>query len=365
SPGNALTGVPSTQKLYRNDGDGTFTDISASAGIDTANGGCAVVFSDFNDDWMLDILVANCGQVDTSGQQPVPTPGSWELWMNQGDLSFVDEAAARGLDVRPGFAQGITMADYDRDGDLDLFATGVGSADPFGAGGVLSQQVLFEKHNGAFYDKTEEADLLGYELALGAAFADFDADGDMDLATVGSSIAPPFGQLLGPLAGPGRVYENDGTGVMEDVIDLGLELQATSGLAVGDYDADGFVDMVIVKTAYSLETGPLGTLAGDGAPVLLHNPGNDNESLTIRLQGTQSNSMGIGARVRVSTPEGVQVQEVMAGSSFASTNSPWLTFGTGHRKWGMVQVYWPSGFSEGFIISNLDGMSTLVEGTGF
>ncbi len=363
SPGNPATGILTSQKLYHNNGDGTFTDISVVAGIDTALGGCVVAFSDVNGDRWPDILVGNCGDLDTSGPQPLPIVGPWELWLNQGDLTFVDAGNAAGLDQRPGFPMALTLADCDVDGDLDIFATGMGAGSPF-APGILGEQVLFRNNgDGTYSDGTYASGLGGFEWGWGASFEDFDNDGDEDLATVGSVVSPPL-VFLGDLATPGRVFENGGACDFEARLDFGLEYQATSGLAVADYDGDGFRDLVLVKTAFNLST-PEGPLTGDGHPVLLHNLGNANRSLTLRLVGTDSNAMAIGAKVKAFTPSGVQVREAVAGSSFISTNSPWLHFGLGKRRWALLKVEWPSGRNELFFRFARGHVQTVKEGTGF
>ncbi|MEM7199409.1 MAG: CRTAC1 family protein [Planctomycetota bacterium] len=363
SPGNLFSGVLTEQKLYRNDGDGAFTDISAAAGINTALGGCVVSFTDVNGDRLPDILVGNCGNLDTSGPVPMPIPGPWELWRNNGDATFENVADAAGLNARPGYPMALTSADLDMDGDLDWFATGMGPLNPF-TPGLLGEQVLFDgQSDGTFVDATHVRGLGGFEWGWGASFADFDNDGDPDLATIGSA-AGEFMSFLGPLACPGRVFENLGTGQMVARLDFGLELQATSGLAVADYDADGFLDLVMIKTAYDLVT-PLGPLQGDGAPVLMRNRGNRNRSITLRLVGVTSNAMGIGARIECYAP-GLrpQVQEVAAGSSFVSTNSPWPTFGLRRREAAIIVVHWPSGLDEAFVCQAGRAVRSLVEGTG-
>ena len=363
SPGSFFEGLLTPQKLYHNNGDGTFTDISATAGIDTARGGCVVGFSDFDDNGLADILVGNCNSLDLSGPQPFPIPGPWELWINQGDLTFVDAAAAAGLGTRDGFPMALTMADHDGDDDLDVFATGMGPNNPFHPG-LLGEHALFENNgNGTFGDATYATGLGGWEWGWGASFADFDNDGDPDLTNVGSVAFEGF-VFLGDLASPGRVLENDGTGQFQAVADFGLENQSTSGLAVADYDGDGFSDIVIVKNAFDV-VGPTGPVSGDGAPVLMRNVGNGNRSMTLRLVGTDSNAMGIGARVRAFTPGQVQLREVVAGSSFASTNSPWLTFGLGRWRLALLYVEWPSGRNEIFIRFAKRKLQTLTEGSGF
>lgn len=239
SPDSAATGTMTTQKLCHNDGDGSFTDSSEPAGIATALGGCVAGFSDFNLDGLPDLLVGNCNLLDTSGPVPFPIVGPWEMWINQGDLTFVDVASEAGL------------------GD--------------------------------------------WEWGWGASFADF--------------------------------------------------------------DGDGFVDIVIGKTAFDITT-ENGQIVGDGEPVLIRNLGNRNRSVTLRLRGTDSNSMGIGARIEVYTRQGKQVRELAAGSSFASTNSPWPTFGLGRSRKAAVVVRWPSGHRERFDVVADGGLETLTEGTG-
>ena len=363
SPGDFFTATLTPQKLYRNNGDGTFIDISASAGVDTARGGCVAGFSDFNSDGLQDLLLGNCNTLDTSGPQPFPIPGPWEMWINQGDLTFVDVATEAGLGARDGFPMAVTMADYDLDGDLDFFATGMGPENPFSPG-LLGEHVMFQNQgDGTYGDDTYGSGLGGWEWGWGASFADFDNDGDEDLTNVGSVATGGF-LFLGDLASPGRVFENDGTGHFDAVLDFGLEFQSTSGLAVADYDGDGFSDIVMIKTAYSVDT-PGGPLQGDGYPVLLRNLGNGNKSVTLRLVGTESNAMGIGARVRAFTPGRVQVREVAAGSSFASTNSPWLTFGLGRWHLALIVVEWPSGRDELFLAFASGKLRTLEEGEGF
>jgi hypothetical protein len=358
NPGSFVTGME-PQVLYLNNGDRTFTDISASAGINTSFGGCVVNFTDYDEDGLADILVGNCNLLTfPSGPPGIPVPGPWELWRNNGDLTFTDMAGPAGLDVRPGFPMALTTGDYDNDGDLDFFATGLGVAFNAVFPGILSEQVLFENNgDGTYTDVTYAAGLGGFEWGWGASFADFDNDGDEDLLHVGSM--PPMFGVIGPgLACPGRLYENDGAGGFSSAATYGLEFDFTSGLAVGDYDCDGFPDAVITTAPYAPDT--------RNTPVLLHNDGNGNNSLTVRLQGTSSNRDGVGAVVRAKLQHRVLTKQVHSGTSFASGNSPWLTFGLGKAKHVKIEVSWPSGLVERFKEKHISGnrFVTLVEGTG-
>jgi len=369
SPGNFTLRTLTEQKLYHNNGDGTFTDISASAGINTSLGGCVAAFSDFNHDLRPDILVGNCGNLSNLDNPDPrthrPIPGPWELWINQGDNTFIDHADAAGLNIRPALPMAITAADFDLDGDLDWFATGMGLNNPF-VPGLLGEQVLFNSFNDeTFGDATYSSGLGGYEWGWGASFADFDNDGDEDLATVGSFVTSLV-ILPTALANPGFIFENNGKGKFKEIINLGLQDQATSGLAVADYDNDGDTDLVIIKAAYN-GTNILGeAVQGDGVPVLLRNKGNKNRSLTVRLTGTNSNPTAIGARVTVHARKmKPQVRELFAGSSFVSTNSPWLTFGLGKHRHAVIVVQWPSGLKEAFWGRASKKIKDLREGTGY
>jgi hypothetical protein len=103
----------------------------------------------------------------------------------------------------------------------------------------------------------------------------------------------------------------------------------------------------------------------NGRPAILKNLGNNNQWLTVRLEGTMSNRMGIGARIEVySRGRKPQVREVRAGSSFASSESPWPTFGLGRKRFAFIRVAWPSGLSEWFPAFRLRRIYNLVEGEG-
>ncbi|MEN0062331.1 MAG: CRTAC1 family protein [Myxococcota bacterium] len=362
SPGDLTVGQLTPQKLYHNQGDGTFIDISELAGIDTARGGCVAGFSDVNDDGWMDLLMGNCANLDTSGPQPLPIPGPWEMWINQGDRTFVDVAKAAGLRARDGFPMAIALGDTDQDGALDLFSTGMGPNNPF-APGLAGEHVMFQNNgDGTYRDVTHASGLGDWEWAWGAAFADFDNDGDEDLVEVGSVAIGPL-LFIDDLASPGRIHENDGEGNFSAALEFDLQRESTSGLAVADYDGDGYPDLVIIKTAFETLT-PDGPISGDGHPVLLRNLGHTHRSITVQLVGTQSNRMGIGARVTSSSSIGVQTREVAAGSSFASTNSPWLTFGLGDDDTTELTVRWPSGLTERFVRPASTDLQILQEGTG-
>jgi len=367
-------------KLYLNNGDLTFTDISKSAGItglyvDTASGriasegACAVGFSDYNDDNLLDIIVANCnafkvGQRIYGKELLRATP--FNLFRNNGDQTFTDVATEAGLDI-PGFWMAMAFGDYNNDGHIDFFASSTGTASNL----MFPHALMKNNGDGTFTDVTNNS-LAETPFAWGATMADFDNDGDLDLFKAGS--LPVFG-VTGLDASPGEFFRNEGKrGFIADpnVIDIDLSADNVSGVAQGDFNGDGFPDIVVVRSAFQVTAPPFYNFNFDipnGQPLLLQNKGNKNGWLTIRPIGTTSNRMGIGARIEVfspSNPRVRQVREVRAGSSFASSESPWPTFGLGPFPVSnySVRVSWPSGLVEVFTSVSSKQVFEVVEGTG-
>jgi enediyne biosynthesis protein E4 len=165
----------------------------------------------------------------------------------------------------------------------------------------------------------------------------------------------PF-QLTSPgIGSPGRLFLNDGRGAFTMTASFGQASKYTTGVAVGDYDNNGFPDIVVVAT----------TVPGQpGRPLLLRNAGNDNNWVTVRLVGTASNRLGIGARLAVRAQNKTMVREIRGGDNFLSTDSPWPTFGLGRAKRAHIQVTWPSGRTEHFQSVAANQIVTLVEGQG-
>ncbi len=349
--------------VFLNKGNGTFDDISDTALTGVSLGACAVSFSDYNKDGWIDIFVANCADLDlTKLPDLMPISAPFQLLHNNGDLTFTDVAPDVGLDYF-GFWMAVTIADINGDLDLDLFATNSGV--PSETVGFPGSPHILYKNNGEdiFTNEAEVAGLADetLEFGWGASFLDVDNDGDEDLFYAGSF--PPFG-VFGPgLGSPGRLFLNDGSGVFTKAGAFGQENKYTSGVAVGDFDNNGFPDVVVVATGFKLIL-PNGQLQVSGQPLLLKNNGNGNNWLTVRLVGEKSNRGGVGARVVVSTKEKKQVKEVYAGSSFLSTNSPWLTFGLGKYNQADIRVTWPSGLVEDFDHVRKNQTVTLVEETG-
>ncbi len=354
-------------KLYLNNGDLTFTDISDSAGVDglypdptpgsnrrISDGACVVGFSDYDRDDLLDIIVGNCNAFPLEPNPSPVRPTPFNLFRNNGNLTFTDLASEAGLDI-PGFWMGLAFGDFDMDGNIDFAATNTGTLNGF------PHILMHNNGDGTFTDIAEE-NLSETPFGWGITAADFDNDGDLDLVKVGS--LPLFG-AIGPEGSPGQFLLNKRKkGFVDDpdALSIDLSFDYTTGLAQADYNGDGFIDMVVMRSPWSIG----GTGNPQGQPVILKNLGNRNRWLTVRPVGTISNKMGIGARIEVFT-RGLkpQVREVRAGSSFASSESPWPTFGLGRKRFALIKVSWPSGLTEWFPAFRLSRTYTLEEGKGW
>ena len=189
----------------------------------------------------------------------------------------------------------------------------------------------------------DRGDLFGIH-SVGASFADFDNDGYHDAFYV---------VVQEDRSGNGSLFMNDGSKNFSKAAEY--PLRRASGVATGDYDNDGFVDLVVVTTKGRGE---------GGRPLLLRNRGGENAWITVNTVGVESNRNGIGAVVRVKAGDNMYVQEVSAGSGL-STNSPWLTFGLGSREMPVdIEVRWPSGLVELFEDQSVREVVILTEGTG-
>jgi len=360
-------------KLYLNNGDLTFTDISASAGIEglyvdpgtgltVTDGACVAGFTDFDKDNKMDILVGNCNAYPL---MPFPLPvraTPFNLYKNNGDNTFTDVAIEAGLGI-PGYWMGLAFGDYNNDGNVDFFATSVGTFSP---SGNLLHAMLFNNGDGTFNNVAADVGVAEAPFGWGASSADYDNDGKLDLFTVGS--LPPFGAIgPGPAGGnPGKLYFNHGMNGFMDAsaaTNVDLSFDFTSGVAQGDFNNDGFSDLVVARAPWAIPGTPLQN--PNGKPLLLKNNGNNNNAINVKLIGTKSNRDGIGARVMVKTKHHrKQIREKRAGSSMASSESPWLSFGIGFHKKANVKVKWPSGLVEVFKNVKAGKVKTLVEGSG-
>ncbi len=310
--------------LFRNNGDGTFTNVSEKAGVSDPQGyyGLGAVWGDYNNDGRPDLYVAN----DT-------TPNY--LYRNNGDGTFTDVAAAAGVayseDGREQAGMGVEFEDLDNDGWLDIFVTNFSD----------DYNTLYRNTGkGYFRDDSFAAGLVAdswRDLSWGCGFFDFNNDGWKDIFVASGHIYPQVDRhsLNISYRQRNKLYLNTGAAKLLNVSEQagpGMQLLKSSrGAAFADFNNDGQMDVAVV--------------ALDEPPLLLMNQGvRGNHWLLIRLVGTASNRFGVGARVMVRNGGITQMREMKAGGSFASSNDPRAHFGLG--KPAVVEeltVKWPSG----------------------
>jgi enediyne biosynthesis protein E4 len=330
-------------QLFRNNGDGTFKDVSRESGVATASRSypMTAVAADVDNDGWPDIYVA-CDS----------TP-SW-LFRNQGDGTFREEGLQRGAALsEDGLEQagmGIGVGDYDLDGSLDILKTHFSD----------DTNVLYRNDGkGNFDDFTLRAG-LGVEtrfVGWGAGIVDLDNDGHPDLFLVTGSVYPEIEQKVPayPFRTPRLVFRNLGEGRFEELIDEagpGVAATHTSrGCAFGDFDNDGDMDVVVINM--------------NEPPSLLRNDvTGGGHWLKVLLEGTKSNRSAIGARVTARYGGRIQAQEVMAQASFYSVNDRRLHFGLGEATAADLTIRWPTGATETVPNVAADHLVVIREGAG-
>ncbi len=376
--------------LYHNNGNGTFTDVTAKAGVSNPDFGTGAAFLDYDRDGRLDLFVGNYLKFDPASHQyysaqqyPGPlqyAPETNRLFHNNGDGTFTDASAASGISAQPGRAMGVTVGDYDSDGWPDIYvandtmasflyhnnrngtftdvAAETGAA--YGQNGEAStamgpvfgdyenngRQGLFvsDAHfhrllrNGGkpgerFEDVTNESgvgSVSGQFVGWGDGLFDFDNDGWKDVFIVN-------GGLVWLIPQQSSLLRNNGDGTFTDVSPQAgsfFQTQIVSrGACFADYDNDGYVDAFIV------------TLGGKG--ILLHNtppPGKRNHWLTIKLVGARSNRDGFGASLEATAGDLHQWAQSTSASGYLSQNDPRPHFGFGqHAVVDTLTIHWPSG----------------------
>ncbi len=356
-------GLPSAPNLlFHNDGNGHFTDVSKSSGIENTPGHyCfSVTTLDYNEDGWPDIYIA-CDS----------TPSI--LYRNNRNGTFTDVAedagAAVNEDGREQAGMGSTAADYDGDGHIDLFKTNFSD----------DTATLYRNHgDGTFTDETSPAGLGIHSDALGwgAMFADVDNDGSPDLLVVNGHVYPEVdsAHLGAAFKEPRFLYWNQGSNPgssqasgssgsgnpgtvrFKDVSTTsgpGLtEPLSGRGLAIADLWNDGRLDAIV----NNLSDRPL---------LLVNQTKNSNHWLGLKLTGTKSNRDAIGARVVLHGTKRSWVDEVRSGSSYNSSSDLRLHFGLGAETHiAAATVTWPSGNREFFPIPAVDRIVELVEGKG-
>ena len=345
-------GLPgASDTLYRNNGDGSFTDVSKQAKVEDAAGhyGLGVMWTDFDDDGWLDIFVAN----DT-----VPN----FAYRNNRNGTFTEIGFPLGLAVNENgneqACMGITVGDYDRDGRLDLAVSNFSE----------DYNTIYRKNaDGTFADVARETKTLEASLPYvgwGMKFFDADNDGWLDFFVANGHVYP---QVEG--AYPGGQYRQRkllyrnlrNSTFAEIAAEAGsalLERRVSRGVAFGDYNEDGAIDLIVNEL--------------DGAPMLLRNEllnqaGKDSANwVQLKLVGVRSCRNAVGAKVKLTAGSLMQVDEVRSGDSYLSHSDWRLHFGLAQaRAIEQVEIQWPSGSIEK--LKNLPINQTLIltEGKGW
>ncbi|MGH9799060.1 MAG: CRTAC1 family protein, partial [Blastocatellia bacterium] len=319
-------GLPGAgDSLYRNNSDGTFTDVTRQAKVEDSNGyyGLGVMWTDFDDDGWPDIFVANDA-----------TPNY--AYRNNRDGTFTEMGLMLGVAVdENGVEQGsmgISVADYDRDGRLDFVVTNF--AEQYNA-------IYHKNADGTFTDvsrATKTADASISLVGWGVRFFDADNDGWPDLMAVNGHVYP---QIEGAFPG-GQYrqrklfYRNLHNGTFADLSNEAGEAltvrRASRGAAFGDYDEDGDIDVIVNEL--------------DGSPTLLRNENGSKSGnwISLKLVGTKSNRNAAGARVELKVGGLTLVDEVRAGDSYISHSDWRLHFGLGAATMvDEIKIRWPNG----------------------
>jgi hypothetical protein len=403
--------------LYVNNGDGTFDDVTAIAGVGDTGPGVGCAWGDYDNDDLIDLFVSN-------------RPGSSRLYRNQGDTIFIDMATIYSMSYPSGMGESVVWGDYDKDGYIDLYKVrmnqpnilyhnlrgegfedvtafaGVGDAGPgegatwcdYDDDGFIDLYVInaggcnllcHNNGNGTFTDLASYAGIRQPGSSFGCAWGDYDNDGHFDLY-VGRH-------------GTCKLYRNNGDGTFEDVSSqAGVDFDGwTLGVAWADYDNDGWRDLHLanhqgddvlyrnlgngifddvtdqagVHNYYNSRGNTWGDYNNDGfldlyvanhdgaRNVLFRNNGNNNHYLRLNLTGTTSNKAGIGSKLICVAGELRMTAQVEGGSGFASQNSLPVEFGLGQNTIiDTLYVFWPSGIIDSFSAFQGDRALQIIEG---
>ncbi len=338
---------PVVDRLYRNEGGGKFRDISGPAGIDQPSAGLGVVCADLNRDGWVDIYVAN---------DAMPN----HLWINQKDGTFREEALVRGCAVnrhsKPEGSMGVSVADTDADGELDLFMTHLeGENNTFYAA----------DSGGRFQDRTVSLAMSRWDrpyTGFGCAFVDFDHDGDLDLAIANGrirrgAVLPDAigGPFWSAYAEPNQLFFRTPEGTYQDRSgqsgSFGNLPEVSRGLAVGDLDRDGDQDLVVAHHPGSVR--------------VYRNDSSDGNQW-LRVRAVTRGRPALGAEITAWIDAETSLLRLChAASGYLSSHEPVADFGLGTATAvEKLEVRWPDGQQERFPGGAAGQEIRLVQGTG-
>jgi enediyne biosynthesis protein E4 len=335
--------TPMPSWLFRNNGDGTFTDVSKESGIAGPLGKAwGVVAADVNNDGFIDLFVSN----DTVRNF---------LFLNRGNGKFEEVGETAGVAYsaagRARSGMGVDAADYDHDGFMDLFVANLDRQ---------SYSIYRNNHDETFDDTGAQTGIAAATYLMsgwGLKFFDFDNDGTLDLLLVNGNPDDLIDRIHSQVTYEERPLLFQGTGkglrnMSQQSGPIFAQPLSGRGLAIGDFNNDGAMDVLIG--------------VNDGAPVLLRNTaGGQNHWLGIKLVGTKSNRDAIGARITYQAQDLAQSRMKVGGGSYLSSHDSRMVLGIGKRtRLDWVEVKWPlpSGKTERFTDLPVDRYITIVEG---
>lgn len=358
-------------KLFLNDGDRGFTDITAQSNLELPGNNVSAAWGDYDKDGDLDLLISHWTVEETYGDR--------FLWRNNGDLTFTNVSietnlvwnSDRDLSFAPGFADinndgaldvlfvadgvtsavflnqpslgvfeditddqisdrsgmGSAIADYDNDGDLDWFVSSI-SRGTLDRNRIFGNRLYENQGQGYFVDVTESAGVREGHWGWGSCFSDFNNDGNQDIFHVNGFS----GQSNFFLTDPSVLFMSNGDGTFsEKAVKLGIDDTGMGrGVVCFDYDRDGDQDIFIANY--------------DQPPKLYCNYGNDFGFINVKLIGKHPNTEALGARVYVTTGDLVQMRELNANSNYVSQNPAEAHFGLADNSFiDEIKVVWPNG----------------------
>jgi hypothetical protein len=320
--------LPAADRLFRNRGDGTFEDATTRAGIGRGQGpGLGAVAGDFNGDGWQDLYVANDGAANF-------------LWINDAKGGFKDEALLAGVAVnmagKPEASMGVDAADFDADGDLDLFMTHLDRQ---------TNTLYLNDGKGWFMDQTSNTGLGSTSFAFtgfGTRWFDYDNDGWLDLLSANGAVIKIEAQERAgdrfPLKQTNQLWRNLGNGRYQDVSNkAGAAFEqalVSRGAAFGDIDNDGDIDAVITNCA-----GPI--------QLLINQVGQDRNWIGLQLLLPDNGWSAVGAKATVKFGETSLSRQVRTDGSYESAHDSRVLFGLAERQAPVtVEIIWPNGFEQ-------------------
>ena len=323
-------------RIYLGDGTGNFTqntsiiDTELNGGGENDAGNYGSLFTDINNDGLIDLYIAKCRQ---GVSDPTDPRRINILFINNGDGTFTESAEDWGIDIGEQ-SWSADFGDIDNDGDMDLL---------LGEHTGEFVQVYINNGDETFSDITTAAGLsssFDYHV-IQSKFADFDNDGFLDIIVAGSSHI--------------MFAHNNGDNTF-DIVDDANVFSTTNSFALGDLNHDGYTDFYSTPGGY-------GAWGSSGSDSLYLNDGGENNFLTFDLEGVLSNRDGIGARVTIYGPFGQQMREIRSGESYGIQNSLTANFGLGlATSIDSAIISWPSGIIDKLLATEANQFLTIEEG---